>query len=210
MLVSLNAKELLAAARLAYDKDQIRSWAKCLLIKVRRYKYTIVGSDGYKLIEFEYNVDCNAADVSEKDDADFLIYIDEVKKYVKSTDSAVIIDYNSEADDLTAHIYEQKKSGNWLRDVVEFHNLSKFNWEYIDYKHIIETQRENDGTVHQGYAAWVNADYMSDICAAVKLAYGKDTPIQIMMGYEGRAMEFMTSDYKNMRTCFGMVMPVRR
>lgn len=26
MLVTLDAKELLAAARLAYDKDQIRSW----------------------------------------------------------------------------------------------------------------------------------------------------------------------------------------
>lgn len=210
MLVTLDAKELLAAARLAYDKDQIRSWAKCVLIKVRRYKYTIVGSDGYKLIEFEHNLDCDAADVSKKYDADFLIYIEEVKKYVKSTDSAVIIDYNSDADDLTAHVYEKKKSGNMLRDIVKFHNLSKFNWEYIDYKSIIETQRENDGTAHQGYSAWVNADYMSDICAAVKLTYGKDTPIQIMLGYEGRAMEFMTSDYNNMRTCFGMVMPVRR
>lgn len=29
MLVTLDAKELLAAARLAYDKDQIRSWCKC-------------------------------------------------------------------------------------------------------------------------------------------------------------------------------------
>lgn len=111
---------------------------------------------------------------------------------------------------MTAHIYQQKKSNNWLRDVVEFDNLSKFGWEYIDYKRIIESQRDNDGTIHQGYAAWVNADYMADICAAVKLAYGKSTPIQIMMGLEGRAMEFMTSDYKNERTCFGMVMPVRR
>lgn len=208
MLVTLDAKELLAAARLAYDKDQIRSWAKCLLIKVRYDKYTIVGSDGYKLIEFEHKCSHDAADVSEKYDADFLLYVEDVKKYIKSTDSCVIIDYDSDADNLTAHIYQQKKSDNWLRDVVEFDNLSAFGWEYIDYKHIIETQRKNDGTVHQEYAAWVNADYMSDICAAVKLAYGKDTPIQIMLGYEGRAMEFMTGDYKNTRTCFGMVMPV--
>lgn len=210
MLVTLDAKELLAAARLAYDKDQIRSWCKCLLVKVRYDKYTIVGSDGYKLIEFEHKLDYNAADVSEKYDADFLLYVEDVKKYVKSTDSCVIIDYDDDADNLTAHIYQQKKSDNWLRDVVEFDNLSAFGWEYIDYKHTIETQRENDGTVHQGYSAWVNVDYMSDICAAVKLAYGKSTPIQIMMGYKGRAMEFMASDYKNMRTCFGMVMPVRR
>lgn len=210
MLVSLNAKELLAAARLAYDKDQIRSWAKCLLIKVRHDKYTIVGSDGYKLIEFEHKIDYNPAYVLKKYDADFLLDVEDVKKYIKSTDSCVTIDYDGDADNLTAHIYQQKKSDNWLRDVVEFENLSKFGWDYIDYKHIIDSQRENDGTARQGYAAWVNADYMSDICAAVKLAYGKDTPIQIMMGYEGRAMEFMTSDYKNMRTCFGMVMPVRR
>lgn len=208
MIVTLDAKELLAAARLAYDKDQIRSWAKCLLIKVRHDKYTIVGSDGYKLIEFEHKINHNAADISEKYDVDFLLYIDEVKKYVKSTDCIVTIGYYADDDELTAHIYEQKKSGSWLRDVVEFHNLSKSGWKYIDYKYIIETQRENDGTTHQGYSAWVNADYMSDICAAVKLAYGKDTPMQIMMGYEGRAMEFMTSDYKNMRSCFGMVMPV--
>ena len=160
MLVTLDAKELLAAARLAYDKDQIRSWCKCLLIKVRYDKYTIVGSDGYKLIEFEHNINHDAADVSEKHNADFLLYVEDVKKYLKSTVSCVI--------------------------------------------------RENDGMAHQGYAAWVNADYMADICAAVKLAYGKSTPIQIMMGLEGRAMEFMTSDYNNMRTCFGMVMPVRR
>ena len=64
MLVTLDAKELLAAARLAYDKDQIRSWCKCLLIKVRYDKYTIVGSDGYKLIEFEHKVNHDAADVS--------------------------------------------------------------------------------------------------------------------------------------------------
>lgn len=210
MLVTLDAKELLAAARLAYDKNQIRSWAKCLLIKVRHDKYTIVGSDGYKLIEFEHKLDYNPADVSEKYDADFLLYVEDVKKYVKSTDSCVIIDYDDDADNLTAHIYQQKKPNNWLRDVVEFDNLSAFGWEYIDYKPIIETQRENDGMAHQGYSAWVNADYMADICAAVKLAYGKSTPIQIMMGLEGRAMEFMTSDYKNERTCFGMVMPVRR
>lgn len=208
MLVTLDAKELLAAARLAYDKDQIRSWAKCLLIKVRHDKYTIVGSDGYKLIEFEHKLDYSAADVSEKYNADFLLDVEDVKKYVKSTDSCVTIDYDSDADNLTAHIYQQKKSNNWLRDVVEFDNLSKFGWEYIDYKHIIETQRENDGTVHQGYAAWVNADYMSDICAAVKLAYGKDTPVQIMMGYEGRAMEFMTGDFRGGRSCSGLVMPV--
>lgn len=210
MLVTLDAKELLAAARLAYDKDQIRSWCKCLLIKVRYDKYTIVGSDGYKLIEFEHKVNHYAADVSEKYDTDFLLYVEDVKKYVKSTDSCVTIDYDGDADNLTAHIYQQKKSDNWLRDVVEFDNLSKFGWEYIDYKRIIESQRDNDGTIHQGYAAWVNADYIADICAAVKLAYGKSTPIQIMMGLEGRAMEFMTSDYKNERTCFGMVMPVRR
>lgn len=208
MLVTLDAKELLAAARLAYDKDQIRSWAKCLLIKVRHDKYTIVGSDGYKLIEFEHKLDYNAADVSEKYDADFLVYVEEVKKYIKATDSAVTIGYFPNDDTLTAHIYKENKSDNWLRDVVEFNNLSAFGWKYIDYKSIIETQRKNDGTAHQGYSAWVNADYMSDICAAVKLAYGKDTPIQIMMGYEGRAMEIMTSDYKNTRTCFGMVMPV--
>lgn len=210
MLVTLDAKELLAAARLVYDKDQIRRWCKCLLVKVRYDKYTIAGSDGYKLIEFEHKLDYNAADVSEKYDADFLLYVEDVKKYVKPTDSCVIIDYDDDADNLTAHIYQQKKSDNWLRDVVEFDNLSAFGWEHIDYKHIIETQRENDGTVHQEYSAWVNVDYMSDICAAVKLAYGKSTPIQIMMGYKGRAMEFMASDYKNMRTCFGMVMPVRR
>lgn len=210
MLVTLDAKELLAAARLAYDKNQIRSWAKCLLIKVRHDKYTIVGSDGYKLIEFEHNIDYNPAYVLKKYDADFLLDVEDVKKYIKSTDSCVTIDYDGDADNLTAHIYQQKKSDNWLRDVVEFENLSKFGWDYIDYKHIIDSQRENDGTVHQVYSAWVNADYMSDICAAVKLAYGKSTPIQIMMGLEGRAMEFMTSDYKNMRTCFGMVMPVRR
>lgn len=210
MLVTLDAKELLAAARLAYDKDQIRSWCECLLIKVRYDKYTIVGSDGYKLIEFEHEVNHDAADVSEKYNVDFLLDVEDVKKYVKATDSCVIIDYDSGADNLTAHIYQQKRSNNWLRDVVEFDNLSKFGWEYIDYKRIIESQRENDGMAHQGYAAWVNADYMSDICAAVKLAYGKSTPIQIMMGLEGRAMEFMTSDYKNNRNCFGMVMPVRR
>lgn len=208
MLVTLDAKELLAAARLAYDKNQIRSWAKCLLIKVRHDKHTIVGSDGYKLIEFEHKIDYNPAYVLKKYDADFLLDVEDVKKYIKSTDSCVTIDYDGDADNLTAHIYQQKKSDNWLRDVVEFENLSKFGWDYIDYKHIIDSQRENDGTVHQGYSAWVNADYMSDICAAVKLAYGKDTPIQIMMGYEGRAMEIMTSDYKNTRTCFGMVMPV--
>jgi hypothetical protein len=210
MLVTLDAKELLAAARLAYDKDQIRSWCKCLLVKVRYDKYTIVGSDGYKLIEFEHKVSHNAADVSEKHNVDFLLYVEDVKKYIKSTDSCVTVDYDSDADNLTARIYQQHKSDNWLRDIVEFDNLSKFGWEYIDYKSIIETQRENDGTMRQGYSAWVNADYMSDICAAVKLAYGKDTPIQIMMGYEGRAMEFMASDYKNERSCFGMVMPVRR
>lgn len=210
MLVTLDAKELLAAARLAYDKDQIRSWCKCLLIKVRYDKYTIVGSDGYKLIEFEHKIDYNPAYVLKKYDADFLLDVKDVKKYIKSTDSCVTIDYDSDADNLTAHIYQQKKSDNWLRDVVEFENLSKFGWDYIDYKHIIDSQRENDGTARQGYAAWVNADYMSDICAAVKLAYGKNTPIQIMMGYEGAAMEFMTGDYKNMRTCFGMVMPIRR
>lgn len=210
MLVTLDAKELLAAARLAYDKNQIRSWAKCLLIKVRHDKYTIVGSDGYKLIEFEHKIDYNPAYVLKKYDADFLLDVEDVKKYIKSTDSCVTIDYDGDADNLTAHIYQQKKSDNWLRDVVEFENLSKFGWDYIDYKHIIDSQRENDGTARQRYAAWVNADYMSDICAAVKLAYGKSTPIQIMMGYEGAAMEFMTSDYKNMRTCFGMVMPVRR
>lgn len=210
MLVTLDAKELLAAARLAYDKDQIRSWCKCLLIKVRYDKYTIVGSDGYKLIEFKHKVSHNAADVSEKHNVDFLLYVEDVKKYIKSTDSCVIIDYDDDADNLTARIYKEHKSNNWLRDIVEFDNLSKFGWEYIDYKSIIETQRKNDGTAHQGYSAWVNADYMSDICAAVKLAYGKDTPIQIMMGYDGRAMEFMTSDYENERSCFGMVMPVRR
>lgn len=213
MLVTLDAKELLAAARLAYDKDQIRSWCKCLLVKVRYDKYTIVGSDGYKLIEFEHKINHDAADVSEKHNVDFLLYVEEVKKYIKSTDSCVIIDYYSDADNLTAHIYQQKKSVNCyncLRDIVEFDNLSKFGWKYIDYKSIIESQRENDGTMRQGYSAWVNADYMSDICAAVKLAYGKGTPIQIMMGYEGRAMEIMTSDYNNERSCFGMVMPVRR
>lgn len=213
MLVTLDAKELLAAARLAYDKDQIRSWCKCLLVKVRYDKYTIVGSDGYKLIEFEHKVSHNSADVSEKHDVDFLLYVEEVKKYIKSTDSCVIIDYDGDADNLTAHIYQQKKSVNCyncLRDIVEFDNLSKFGWKYIDYKSIIESQRENDGTMRQGYGAWVNADYMSDICAAVKLAYGKGTPVQIMMGLEGRAIEFMTSDYKNWRSCFGMVMPVRR
>lgn len=210
MLVTLDAKELLAAARLAYDKDQIRSWCKCLLVKVRYDKYTIVGSDGYKLIEFEHKVSHNAADVSEKHNVDFLLYVEDVKKYIKSTDSCVIIDYDSDADNLTARIYQQHKSDNWLRDIVEFDNLSKFGWEYIDYKRFIELQRDNDGTVRQGYNAWVNADYMADICAAVKLAYGKGTPIQIMMGLEGRAMEIMTSDYKNERSCFGMVMPVRR
>lgn len=210
MLVTLDAKELLAAARLAYDKDQIRSWCKCLLVKVSHDKYTIVGSDGYKLIEFEHKLDYNPADVSEKYDADFLLYVEDVKKYIKATDSCVIVDYDGDADNLTARIYQQKKSDNWLRDIVEFDNLSKFGWEYVDYKSIIESQRENDGTMQQGYSAWVNADYMSDICAAVKLAYGKGTPVQIMMGYEGRAMELMTSDYKNMRSCFGMVMPVRR
>lgn len=210
MLVTLDAKELLAAARLAYDKDQIRSWCKCLLVKVRHDKYTIVGSDGYKLIEFEHKLDYNPADVSEKYDADFLLYVEDVKKYIKATDSCVIIDYDCDADNLTARIYQQKKSDNWLRDIVEFDNLSKFGCEYVDYKSIIESQRENDGTMHQGYSAWVNADYMSDICAAVKLAYGKGTPVQIMMGCEGRAIEIMTSDYKNKRTCFGMVMPVRR
>lgn len=173
MLVTLDAKELLAAARLAYDKDQIRSWCKCLLIKVRYDKYTIVGSDGYKLIEFEHSINHDAADVSEKHNADFLLYVEDVKKHIKSTDSCVIIDYDGDVDNLTAHIYQQKKSNNWLRDVVEFDNLSKFGWEYIDYKRIIESQRENDGMAHQGYAAWVNADYMADICAAVKLAYGK-------------------------------------
>ena len=210
MLVTLDAKELLAAARLAYDKDQIRSWCKCLLVKVRYDKYTIVGSDGYKLIEFEHKISHNAADVSEKHNADFLLYVEDVKKYIKSTDSRVTIDYDSDADNLTAHIYKENKCNYLLRDIVEFNNLSKFGWEYIDYKSIIETQRENDGTMRQGHSAWVNADYMADICAAVKLAYGKGTPIQIMMGYEGRAMEFMTSDYKNERSCFGMVMPVRR
>lgn len=210
MLVTLDAKELLAAARLAYDKDQIRSWCKCLLVKVRCDKYTIVGSDGYKLIEFEHKLDYNPADVSEKHDADFLLYVEDVNKYIKSTDSCVIIDYDGDDDNLTARIYQQKKSDNWLRDIVEFDNLSKFGWEYIDYKRTIESQRENDGTMRQGYSAWVNADYMSDICAAVKLAYGKDTPVQIVMGLEGRAMEIMTSDYKNERSCFGMVMPVRR
>lgn len=79
MLVTLDAKELLAAARLAYDKDQIRSWCKCLLIKVRYDKYTIVGSDGYKLIEFEHKVNYDAADVSEKHNADFLLYVEDVK-----------------------------------------------------------------------------------------------------------------------------------
>lgn len=132
MLVTLDAKELLAAARLAYDKDQIRSWRKCLLIKVRYDKYTIVGSDGYKLIEFEHKVNYDAADVSEKHNADFLLYVEDVKKYVKSTDSCVTIDYDGDADNLTAHIYQQKKSDNWLRDVVGFDNLSKFGWEYID------------------------------------------------------------------------------
>lgn len=210
MLVTLDAKELLAAARLAYDKDQIRSWCKCLLVKVRYDKYTIVGSDGYKLIEFEHKVSHNAADVSAKHNVDFLLYVEDVKKYIKSTDSCVIIDYDDDADNLTARIYQQHKSDNWLRDIVEFDNLSKFGWEYIDYKRFIELQRDNDRAVRQGYSAWVNADYMSDICAAVKLAYGKGTPIQIMMGLEGRAMEIMTSDYKNERSCFGMVMPVMR
>lgn len=210
MLVTLDAKELLAAARLAYDKDQILSWCKCLLVKVRYDKYTIVGSDGYKLIEFEHKLDYNPADVSEKHDADFLLYVEDVKKHIKSTDSCVIIDYDGDEDNLTARIYQQKKSDNWLRDIVEFDNLSKFGWEYIDYKRTIESQRENDGTMRQGYSAWVNADYMSDICADIKLAYGKDTPIQIMMGLEGRAMEIMAGDYKNERSCFGMVMPVRR
>lgn len=210
MLVTLDAKELLAAARLAYDKDQIRSWCKCLLVKVRYDKYTIVGSDGYKLIEFEHKINHSAADVSEKYDADFLLYVEDVKKYIKSTDSCVIIDYDGDADNLTARIYQQKKSDNWLRDIVEFDNLSKFGWEYIDYKRIIESQRDNDRAVRQGYSAWVNVDYMSDICAAVKLAYGKGTHVQIMMGLEGRAIEFMASDYKNNRSCFGMVMPVMR
>lgn len=210
MLITFDAKELLAAARLAYDKNQNLGWAKCLLIKVRYDKYTIVGSNGYKLIEFEHRINHDAADVSEKHDADFLLDVEGVKKYVKSTDSCVVIDYDSDADNLTAHIYQQKKSDNWLRDVVEFENLSAFGWKYIDYKSIIESQRKNDGTIHQGYAAWVNADDMADICAVVKLAYGKGASVQIMMGLEGRAMEFMTSDYKNERTCFGMVMPVRR
>ena len=214
MLITLDAKELLAAARLAYDKDQTRDWCKCLLIKVRYDKYTIVGSDGYKLIEFEHKISHNAADVSEKHNADFLIYVEEVKKYIKSTDSCVTIDYDgdydSDADNLTAHIYKENKCNYWLRDVIELTNLNKLGLKYIDYKRIIESQRENDGNIHQWHAAWVNADYMADICAAVKLAYGKGTPVQIMMGLEGRAMEFMTSDYKNERTCFGMVMPVRR
>lgn len=95
MLVTLDAKELLAAARLAYDKDQIRSWAKCLLIKVRHDKYTIVGSDGYKLIEFEHKLGYNAADVSKNYNADFLLDVEDVKKYIKSTDSCVTIGYVS-------------------------------------------------------------------------------------------------------------------
>lgn len=145
-----------------------------------------------------------------KHNADFLLYVEDVKKYIKATDSCVIVDYDDDADNLTARIYQQKKSDNYLRDIVEFDNLSKFGWEYIDYKRIIESQRDNDRAVRQGYSAWVNVDYMSDICAAVKLAYGKGTHVQIMMGLEGRAIEFMASDYKNNRSCFGMVMPVMR
>lgn len=206
MEVSVYAGELLAAAKLAENKDnkKNRPQLHCVYVECTEDKYVIASTDSFKMIEF------SAQHISNYHlSGSCTISIDDIKDNVKASDKYVTIKCEDGENTLT--MYKGKKDMRFgmriHRDTVVFEPCG---WKYLNYKQILEGWEQDDKNV---YVMSMNATYLADICKAVELAYGKDIAIDEIYTGKDKPIVFHNAlpiDTDCGRWFNALLMPVRK
>lgn len=206
MEVSVYAGELLAAAKLAYNKNNKKNRPKvhCVYVECNDDRYVIASTDSIKMIEF------SAQHINDyHPTGSCVISIDDIKANVKASDKYVTI--KCEDGKNTLSMYKGKKDKPFSmrihRDTVEFNPCA---WKYFSYKQILEGWEKDEKNV---YVMSMNATYLADICNAVEMAYGKDITIDEIYTGKNKPIVFHNAlpiDVKRGRWFNAMLMPVRK
>lgn len=187
MKVIVNAKELLAAAKIAYKSDKPN--LQTVKIDCDDTRYTITATDSYKLVQF-------ANTTSERDNGVVLIDSNFIKSNVKASDNSVLIE--TENDLINVKIYA--KITAVLRCEIQ---TKQKEIRFPNTKQILETKPAE--TIN---TCAFNAAQMSEMCDAIKTAYGKNAFFNMQFTGTIRPAIF-TSENKN-GYFKGVLMPVRK
>ena len=200
MKARIKASELLAASKIASNDEERPTLCAVRIESDGEGKYTIVATDSFKLIEFT-GVDTHY----DREAGVVLIDAEFIGKNIKTSDGEILI----LTDDFNATLCIYKKKGGVRCEV----DTELVQGIYPKYEQLFIKPVDGADT-HVSF----NPEYMSDICKAVTIAYGKQTnskqpyPITINLNGELKAISFHAEKYESKKEqgkCKGVLMPVR-
>lgn len=213
--VIVDANELLAAAKFCDRKENkgVREILRCVHVEANKEEYALVSTDSYKLIKFVHN-----RPVDDSDEFTVNIGIDIIKDAVKSSDELVSVVYDDETGDITMHIYKRRYVERTTVTTRANDN------EYPNYRKLLEVEPEvdDDGNeLPRVSDICLNTVFLTDICNAINLAYGKkNAKVDFELGTSSakqvmfhRANEFLCDNdgkRKPVVYCDGIIMPIRK
>lgn len=202
MEVYVKAKELLAAAKFAYNKNETRSHYRRVMIESDEHNnYTLTATDTFKLIEINSTVvdaHGSAGKVS--------IPLKDIKDNIKASDSVARIVTNEDKGIVGVVVYKgwgakRERRISFECNEVPDNNLLGFCKGMLnDWGKDIE----KDTT-----CMFVGAALLGDICNAVTSVYGKNIGIDIAFSDSHKPIYFKASA-EPYNYCRGILMPLRR
>lgn len=206
MEVYVTAKELLAAAKFAYNKNNYSRPALLgVMVKVDdKGNYTISSTDSYKAVEFNSGfIDAHAIA------GECAVPIDTIKDSIKASDSVVRIERADDSDAITMTIYKGKSANRVVRASVECKNVDTgriFN----SLKKMLDENDAGAPVSNDKIAVALNATFLGDCCTVITSAYGKNKPVEIMINGLGSNKPIMfAAKHEDNKYCRGLLMPVK-
>lgn len=202
MEVYVKAKELLAAAKFAYNKNETRSHFSCVMVEAdEQHNYILTATDTFKLIE----INSTAVD-AHGSAGKVAIPLKDIKDNIKASDSVARIVTNEDKGVIGVVVYKgwgdkrERRTAFECNDVLDDNLLGSCKGMLNDWGSNIE----KDTT-----CMFIGATLLGDICNAVTSVYGKDTGIDIAFSDSHKPIYFKASS-EPYNYCRGILMPLIR
>lgn len=203
MIVTVYAKELLAAAKIASNKKNDKPHLRCVSVVCDDDGYTIAATDSFTIIEFTCAKHVSGYHIS----GECVLDIEDIKANVKTSDTYVHIECD-DSNNVAIETYKWKKGMPIGIGVLNTDaNIKASGWKFVNYKKLL-----NDWKVCEDKPSGmcVDATYVATICNAMEMAYGKNTPVDIVFEGAYKPVHFQSNVAACNRWCKAMLMPLRK
>lgn len=204
MEVYVDAHELLAAVKFLDTKYLTsRPILNAVHVVSTEDGYVIESTDSYKIIRFTNNSEMPMRPI---DGGEFscIIAADVIKNVVKASDKYARISYDADSSSVTIETYKKP----FVNGINVTTTCVDGNYPPTD--KFLSDNGKSDGNYTN--IVRLDAGYVSAACNAIELAYGKNTCVNIRFGAENEPISFggiYESEYKYVRRCDGVIMPIR-